>query len=339
MEKDLDTNAAGHPAPSLPEIEDAAGTLAGRIVATPVAALASDRLRAHLPPDSQVAIKLELFQHAGSFKARAALLHVDRLDEKARRRGVTAVSAGNHALAVSWAAGRGGVSAKVVMPKTADPVRIAGCEALGGEVVLVDDVQAAFAAMERIVEAEGRYAIHPFEGRTTALGTATLGLELMRQLPDLEAVVVPVGGGGLIAGMSTAIKQIAPKCLVIGVEPEGADSMHRSFAAGSPQAIAKVATIADSLGAPFALPYSFGLARAHVDELVRIDDDAMTVAMALLYDGLKIAAEPAAAAATAALMGPLRSRLAGRRVGVIACGSNIGERAFAAYVGRGRALL
>ena len=153
--------SAEHVAPSLREIEAAAEALAGRIVATPVAALASDRIRAHLPPDSQVAIKLELFQHAGSFKARAALLHVDRLDAEARRRGVIAVSAGNHALAVSWAACRGGVSAKVVMPKTADPVRIAGCEALGGEVVLVDDVQAAFATMERIVEAEGRYAIHP----------------------------------------------------------------------------------------------------------------------------------------------------------------------------------
>ena len=203
--------AAEHVAPSLGEIEAAAEALAGRIVATPVAALASDRIRAHLPPDSQVAIKLELFQHAGSFKARAALLHVDRLDAKARRRGVIAVSAGNHALAVSWAACRGGVSAKVVMPKTADPVRIAGCKALGGEVVLVDDVQALFPAMERIVEAEGRYAIHPFEGRITALGTATCGLELMRQLADLEAVVVPVGGGGLIAGMSTAIKQMAPE--------------------------------------------------------------------------------------------------------------------------------
>jgi threonine dehydratase len=193
--------------------------------------------------------------------------------------------------------------------------------------------------MEQIVRAEGRYAIHPFEGRTTALGTATLGLELVRQLPDLEAVVVPVGGGGLIAGMSAAIKQAAPGCLVIGVEPEGADSMHRSFAAGEPQAIAEVSTIADSLGAPFALPYSFALARAHVDALVRIGDGEMMMAMALLYDALKIAVEPAAAAATAALMGPLRERLAGRRVGVIACGSNIGEHAFADYVGRGRTLL
>jgi threonine dehydratase len=326
-------------APSLDEIEAAALALAGRIVATPVVALASDRIRTRLPQDSEVAVKLELFQHAGSFKPRAALLHIDRLDAAARRRGVTAVSAGNHALAVSWAAASQGVSAKVVMPKTADPVRIAGCRALGGEVVLVEDAHALFPEMERIVETEGRYPIHPFEGPVTALGTATCGLELMRQLPDLEAVVIPIGGGGLIAGMSTAIKQIAPSCLVIGVEPEGADSMHRSFAAGTPQPIPKVTTIADSLGAPFALPYSFGLARANVDNLVLIRDDEMLMAMALLYDALKIAVEPAGAAATAALIGPLRERLAGKRIGVIACGSNIGERSFADYVGRGRALL
>ena len=330
---------AEHAAPSLREIEAAAAALAGRIVATPVVALASDRIRARLPPGAEVAVKLELFQHAGSFKPRAALLHIDRLGASARKRGVTAVSAGNHALAVAWAGARQGVSAKVVMPKTADPVRIAGCKTLGCEVVLVDDAHALFPAMARIVETEGRYAIHPFEGAITALGTATCGLELMRQVPDLDAVVIPIGGGGLIAGMSVAIKQTAPKCLVIGVEPEGADSMHRSFAAGAPQAIAKVATIADSLGAPFALPYSFALARAHVDDLVLVNDDEMMIAMALLYDALKIAAEPAAAAATAALMGPLHERLAGRRIGVIACGSNIGERSFADYVGRGRALL
>jgi threonine dehydratase len=326
-------------APRVDEIEAAAAALAGRIVATPVVELASDRIRAYLPQDARVAVKLELFQHAGSFKPRAALLHIDRLDPDARRRGVTGVSAGNHALAVSFAAASQGVSAKVVMPRTADPVRVAGCEALGGEVVLVEDVQEAFAAMERIVADEGRFAIHPFEGRVTALGTGTCGLEMIRQLPDLEAVVIPVGGGGLIAGMSNAIKQIAPHCQVFGVEPEGADSMTRSFAAGTPQKQPKVATIADSLGAPFALPFSFAGAGANVYAMLGITDDYLLRGWAILYYALKIAPAPAAAAATAALMGPLRERLAGKRVGVIACGSNIGERAFADYVGRGRALL
>lgn len=335
----MPTNNPQPSGPAVAEIEAAAQALAGRIVATPVVELASDRIRAYLPQDARVAVKLELFQHAGSFKPRAALLYIDRLDADARRRGVTGVSAGNHALAVSFAAASQGVSAKVVMPKSADPVRVAGCKALGGEVVLVEDVQEAFAAMERIVADEGRYAIHPFEGPVTALGTGTCGLEMIRQLPDLEAVVIPVGGGGLIAGMSNAIKQVAPDCQVFGVEPEGADSMTRSFEAGTPQKQPKVATIADSLGAPFALPFSFALARANVDQMVTIRDDDMLRGMALLYDALKIAAEPAAAAATAALMGPLRARLAGKRVGVIACGSNIGERAFADYVGRGRALL
>lgn len=331
--------AAQAEGPSLHDIEQASAQLTGRIVATPVVALASDRARPHLPEATEVTVKLELFQHAGSFKARGALLNVDALDTATRRRGVTAVSAGNHALAVSWAAGREGVHAKVVMPRSADPVRVAGCRALGAAVVLVDDVHAAFEEVDRIVESEGRFFIHPFESPITALGTATCGLEFARQAKDLDALVIPIGGGGLIAGMARTFKLVAPACRVIGVEPEGADSMYRSFEAGAPQSIPKVQTIADSLGAPKALPYSFGLARAHVDQLVRIRDDDMLRAMTLLYDALKIAVEPAGAAATAALMGPLRQELAGKRVGVIACGANIGETAFANFVAQGRALL
>ena len=165
--------------------------------------------------------------------------------------------------------------------------------------------------------------MHPFEGPRTALGTATLGLELMEQVPDLDAVIVPIGGGGLCAGVAAAVKLVAAGCLVFGVEPEGADSMRRSFAAGSPQAIDAVRTIADSLGAPHAAPYSFDLCRRYVDELVLVDDDALRRAMLLLFTSAKLAVEPAGAAATAALCGPLRERLAGRRVGLVVCGANI----------------
>ena len=149
------------------------------------------------------------------------------------------------------------------------------------------------------------------------------------QVENLDAVIVPVGGGGLIAGIACAVKQMQPRCKVYGVEPEGADSMTRSFAAGSPQSIEKVRTIADSLGAPYALPYSFGIARRFVDEMVTIPDDAMQRAMGLLFAAMKLAVEPAGAAATAALCGPLRERLAGKRVGVIVCGSNIDIATFA----------
>ncbi|WP_299624222.1 threonine/serine dehydratase [Pelagibius sp.] len=325
-------------APSLAEIEAAAETLKGRIIETPVVALTSDVLSPHLPEGAEVIGKLELFQHAGSFKARGALLNLLDFSDEERERGATAVSAGNHALAVSWAAAQRSVPAKVVMMKAADPVRVAGCKALGAEVVQCDDVHAAFDEADRIVEEEGRRFVHPFESPLTVLGTATCGRECALQMPDLDVMVVPVGGGGLIAGMARAFKLLQPNCKVIGVEPTGADSLTRSFAAGSPQALEKVDTIADSLGAPRALPYSFAVARAHVDELVRIEDAAMLRTMALVYDALKIALEPAGAAATAAVMGPLREACASKRVGVIFCGSTIGEARFADLIAKGRAL-
>ncbi len=172
--------------------------------------------------------------------------------------------------------------------------------------------------------------MHPFEGELTALGTATLGLEFARQAPELEALIVPIGGGGLCAGVASAFKLVQPACQIYGVEPEGADSMLRSFRAGSPQTIEKVRTIADSLGAPYALPYSFALCQQNVDDIVLVDDDALRRAMGLLFSGMKLAVEPAGAAATAALLGPLRERLQGKRVGVIVCGANIDFATFAA---------
>lgn len=325
--------------PSLDEIQQAKRALDGRIIATPMVSLSSDRIRPYLPAGSEVSIKLELFQHAGSFKARGALLSMDALDDEVRSRGVTALSAGNHALAVAWAANREGVGAKLVMPTYADPVRIDGCKALGADVVLVDNIAAAFTQVDRIVAEEGRTQIHPFEGKWLTLGTSTCGFEIATQQPGLDAVIVPVGGGGLISGVSRAVKLMSADCEVIGVEPTGADSLYRSFQQGEPVSIEKVDTIADSLGAPMALPYSFGVARANVDEIVRIDDAEMLKTTAILYDALKIAAEPACAASTAALIGPLRERFNGKRVAVIACGSNIGEGKFTDLLTKGRALL
>lgn len=325
--------------PSLREIEAAHQSLEGRIVRTPVLEFTADPLVAALPKGARVAAKLELFQQAGSFKARGALLNVDALDAAERAAGVTAVSAGNHALATAWAAAREGVSAKVVMMKSADPVRVEGCRAFGAEVVLADDVHAAFDLVERIRSEEGRVFIHPFEGRLTAIGTATCGLEVIRAVPDLDVAIIPIGGGGLIAGMARAIKLVNPDCRVIGVEPVGAASMSRSFDAGAPVTLDAVTTIADSLGAPLALQYSYALARAHVDRIVQIEDRDMLKAMALLYRAMKVAAEPAAAASTAAALGPAAEEVAGRRAGVILCGSTIGAEKFARLQAEGEAAL
>ena len=164
------------------------------------------------------------------------------------------------------------------------------------------------------------------------MGTATLGLELMRQVPDLDAVIVPIGGGGLCGGVSSAVKAINPNCRVLGVEPEGADSMSRSFAVGKPQAIDAVRTIADSLGAPYALPITFEMCRRNVDRLVLVSDDELRAAMRMTLLDMKLAVEPAAAAALAALIGPLRDDLAGAHVALIVCGANIDVASYARLI-------
>ena len=283
--------------------------------------------------ETDVFLKLELFQHTGTFKPRGALTTMLDLDQERLSRGVTAVSAGNHAIAVSFAAKLLDTTAKVVMMENANPARIALCKAYGAEVELLPDVHQAFDRVHQIEAEEGRFFVHPFEGRPVALGTATVGFELCRQVPDLEAVIVPIGGGGLCAGVATAVKLMQPRCQVIGVEPEGADTMHRSFAQGQPASIDKVRTIADSLGAPYATPYTFALCQKYVDRLVKVSDDQLRQAMALIFQGMKLAVEPAGAAATAALCGPLREQLRGKRVGIIVCGTNIDVKTFAHYLG------
>ena len=319
-------------APTLSEIRAARERLGNLVVETPVWWWRSREIRELVGADTQVLLKLELFQHTGTFKPRGALTVMRALDPATLARGVTAVSAGNHAIAVGYAARVLGTTAKVVMPRTANPARVAACQWWGAEVELVEDVHRAFERVREIEATERRTFVHPFEGPLTALGTATVGLELATQAPDLDAVIVPIGGGGLGAGVSTAIKLALPRCQVFGVEPEGADSMRRSLAAGKPQSIDAVRTIADSLGAPHAAPYSFELCRRALDDLVLVSDDALTRAMELVFRGTKLAVEPAGAAATAALLGPLHERLRGRRVGVIVCGSNIDAATFARLV-------
>ena len=312
---------------SVAEIQAAHRDLRTFVRETPTWQWRGHRLAARVDPSTQVHLKLELFQHTGSFKPRGALCVMRKLSREQLDRGVTAVSAGNHAMAAAFAAGALESHAKVAMPETADASRVQACRDLGAEVVLTPDIASAFAAVEEMQDREGRFFVHPFEGERTVLGTATLGYELLRQTGQLDAVLVPIGGGGLCAGMAMAIKQLQPRCTVIGVEPEGADSMHRSFAAGSPQSIDRVTTIADSLGAPYALPHSFALCRRFVDELVKVDDDELRSAMALLFACAKLAVEPAGAASTAALL-KLADRLAGQRVGVIACGGNVAPEVF-----------
>ncbi len=321
--------------PTLESIQLARRSLINLVRETPAWQWTGHRISEIVPKDTTLWMKLELFQHAGSFKTRGVMLAMNALDDEARKRGVTAVSAGNHAMAVAYGARAMGSHAKVVMPTNANPARVAASKALGAEVEQLDDIAAAFARAEEIERTEGRKFLHPFEGEHMALGSGSLGMEFLRQTGQLDVLFVPIGGGGLAAGLSCAVKQLQPRCKVIGVEPTGADSMHRSFATGQPQRIEHVGTIADSLGAPMALPYSFALCKRYIDELIKIDDDELCRAMWLLFADAKLAVEPAGAATTAAML-KMRDQIAGKRVGLIVCGANIDDVTFAECMQRGR---
>jgi threonine dehydratase len=307
--------------PDIQDIRELREELTAEAITTPMVRCAA--IEQAVGGTTSVQAKLEFLQRTGTFKARGALATLHGLDNEQLAAGVTAVSAGNHAIATAFAAQAKGTTAKVVMIRSANPSRVAACKSFGADVVLANDVHEAFEVAEQIQRDEGRFFVHPFEGHAVALGTGTVGLEICEQAGDFDVLIVPIGGGGLIGGISNAVKQLRPGCEIIGVEPVGADTMHRSRAAGSPQSINKVETIADSLGAPFALPYSFALTEANVDRLVLVDDMQLRHSMGFLFQSMKIAVEPACAASTAALLGPLREELQGKRVVLVMCGSNI----------------
>tara|TARA_R110002110_G_scaffold127914_20_gene307170 strand:- start:1020 stop:2027 length:1008 start_codon:yes stop_codon:yes gene_type:complete len=315
-------------------IEKRARALQGEVVRTPAVALETPMIATALA-GGQVVLKLECFQHTGTFKARGALSNVQAIPAHKRAAGITAASAGNHAIAAAWAARGCGLSAKVVMQDNANPFRVARARAEGAEVILKAPGAATFGEAERLAAEEGRTFIHPFDGLTTVLGTATVGLELMQDIPDLDAVIVTIGGGGLISGIAAAVKLMNPACAVYGVEPVGADSMSRSIAAGGPVTLDRVQTIADSLGAPMSLPLGHALCAAYVDDIVTVTDDQICAGMVVLQQDAKLAVEPAAGAAMAGLLGPLRQRLQGKKVGVVICGANIDAQTYQAQLARG----
>ena len=318
--------------PTLAAMRETHARLAPYTERTPVADWTGRRIAAYLGADARVVLKLELFQRTGTFKARGA---VNRLLLADRPAGVTAVSAGNHAIASAYAASVVGADAKVVMLASANPARIAAAEAFGADVLIEPDGPTAFARAHTLEETEGRFFIHPFEGPPVTLATAGVSLELFEDAGALDAIVVAVGGGGLSSGVASAAKLLHPNCAVYGVEPEGANVMRRSIEAGAPQTLEKVETIADSLAPPMTTPYAFETCRRNFDDVVLVSDDEMTAGIAMLFADMKLAVEPAAAAAVAGAFGPLRERLSGKRVGLIICGSNIDSGGFCKLLHRG----
>ena len=321
--------------PTLDEIHATAARIAPYIRHTPVVRWNDDRISSTLGEDARVDLKLELLQRTGTFKARG-FNNVLALDHDQRRRGITAISAGNHAIAAAYAAHAVGTTAKVVMLATANPARVAAARAFGAEVLMAEDGPTGFAMVDEIAAGEGRTLVHPFEGPRVTEGTATCGLELHEAIDDLDAIVVAIGAGGLCSGLGTVTRLLKPACKIYGVEPTGAPVMSRSLAAGSAQSVEHLDTIADSLAPPMTTPYCFAMCQRALEEVVLVSDDEMAAAAALLFDHMNLAVEPAGAAATAAAFGPLRQRLAGKRSAIVICGSNIDAAGFAALIDRGQ---
>lgn len=269
-------------------------------------------------PAFPLTLKLELFQHAGSFKTRGAFANL--LTHAIPAAGVVAASGGNHGAAVAYAAMRLGVPAHIFVPTVSSPVKIARIRAYGAELVVGGDRYAdALAASQAFAVRSGALPVHAFDQEETLLGQGTIGLELARQAPDLDTLLVSVGGGGLVGGIAA---WCAGTPRVIGVEPETAPTLTRALAAGKPVDAEAGGIAADSLAPRRVGELMFPIARAHVARVVLVADAAIRRAQEALWESLRVVAEPGGAAAFSALLDRAYVPEPGERVGVVVSGGN-----------------
>jgi threonine dehydratase len=251
---------------------------------------------------AEILLKIETFKPTRTFKVRGALNKIAWLDDEHRARGVVAASAGSHAQGVSYAAYRLGAPATVVMPRGVSETIVGVCRAYGAEVLLEGDLyDDTLALAHRIEREQGKTLVHPYADPLIIAGQGTVGLEILDDVPDVGLVVVPVGGGGLIGGISLAVKERRPGVRIIGVEPDGADAVRRSREAGHPVVVEHPHSVADKLVAKGTEQLNVDLARAYVDEIVTVTDDALEAATYDYLERLSLLVEPSGAATLAAL--------------------------------------
>lgn len=266
--------------------------------------------------------KLEFLQHAGCFKARGAINNILNLNNLQKKRGVTAVSAGNHAIATSYAANKFSIKNKIFMYKSANKFRIEKVKSLNANLKLTDPIN-AFKEVELASKKEGYFFVHPFDGRNTIQGSATLGLEISNQIKNIDNIIISVGGGGLIAGVGSLIRQKFPKCNIIGVEPLESNGMSESLKFDKALEKVNYNSIADSLSPPFHTPYSFSICKSVIDEIICVSDKDLIQTMKFVFENFKFILEPACVAGVAALLGPLKNKFKNENTLIILCGSNI----------------
>jgi threonine dehydratase len=313
---------------SLAEMRDAQRLIAGRVHRTPLlsSATAAHVIRASTGvaiADGRLYLKAEHLQRTGSFKARGALAKLATLTDDERRRGVVTLSAGNAAQAYAWAGAQAHVPVTVVMPAAAVRSKVDACLGYGAEVVLHGATMSETAAhLEHIRETRGLVFVPPFNDPHVIAGAGTAGIELVDDLPEVDVVVVGVGGGGLISGIAGAVKQLRPSTRVYGVEPVTSNAVSLGLAAGRVVPL-QPASVADGLNAPYAGDWTLAMVGRHVDRVIELDDATILGGLRFLLERTKQVVEPAAAAGVAALLYghvPLR---AGDRVAAILSGGNI----------------
>jgi threo-3-hydroxy-L-aspartate ammonia-lyase len=313
---------------SIDDVRAAAARLEGVANRTPV--LTSRTLDELV--GARVHLKAECLQRAGAFKFRGAYNKISSLPPDVRARGVIAYSSGNHAQAVALAARLLGTEATIVMPEDAPPAKLEATSGYGAEIVTYDRWRESREEIgERIAGERGLELVRPYDDPLVMAGQGTAALELLADVPDLDTLVVPVSGGGLVAGCATAATALRPGIRVVGVEPEAGDDTRRSLAAGERVRIDVPQTIADGLQSTEPGALTFEVNRRLLESVVTVDDDEMVDAMTFLFDRLKLVTEPSGAIGVAALLTG-RIDVAGARVGVIVSGGNVGVERFADLV-------
>lgn len=282
---------------TLDDVRAAAGRLSGKIHRTPL--LASDTLSQMA--NTRVFLKAELFQKTGSFKLRGALNRMSQLTPDEKRRGVIATSSGNHAQAVAYSARLLGIKAVVVMPANAVPNKVEATKRYGAEVVLNPDSATLFERAAEIQKERGLIMVHPFDDPAVIAGQGTMGLEILEDRPDVSAIIIPIGGGGSVSGISVAAKALKPDVKIYGVQAEGAATMVRALEAGRPVPVVGK-TIADGLMPPHVSANTFAITQRLVDKVITVSDEAIRRAMMLVWERCKLFVEPSGAAPVAGLL-------------------------------------
>ncbi len=328
----MPTSAASAPTITLADVEDARDRLGSAIYRTPCAR--SETLSRQT--GQNIYLKLENLQMTGSFKERGALNRIATLTAEQARLGVVAASAGNHAQGVAYHATRRGMRSVIVMPLATPLVKVQATRGFGAEVVLYGaNYDEACEEATRRCQADGMTFIHPFDDPLVMAGQGTIGLELLEQVENLEAVVVPIGGGGLIGGIACALKSLRPEIRVVGVQTSRLPSMQRAMREGQPVTLQPATTIADGIAVRRAGEITLPVVQRYVDEVVTVDEDEIASAILTLLEREKTLAEGAGAAALAAVLQRRTSLPAFTRIAVLVCGGNIDVTLLSRIIERG----